>query len=211
MIVLRVTADGRSLEFRSEKEEVSLGADRAADLSLPKGDWPPHAAVLRQAGAEVEVRIPGQPRDLSLRVGDEITLGRVHVALVGLLPRDAAPVPDFGDYLERQAIAPTTRPSFELETPSAPPSPSTVLAAGLSRTLPAPASAPTSALSPATAPAGAKPPEDPPGTPPRWLTGSHDFGHELYTALKRSPFWALSAGVHVFLFFLLSKIGRAHV
>jgi hypothetical protein len=209
VIVLRVSAAGRTVDFRSDQAEVTLGADRAADVSLPKADWPPRAATFRQAGVEVLVRIPGRPQELSLRVGDEIRLGGVDVALVGLLPREPAPIAAFGDYVERETPTGNGDGGFELDvrpaaapippppakTPPAPPAPALASA-------PAPAAARASAGP--TAAAAPAPPPPPSETKPRWLTESHDFGNELYATFKRSPFWALSAAIHVLIFLVFT-------
>jgi hypothetical protein len=97
LIVLRVTVDGIDREFRSDKPRIVLGSSASADLRVEGRGWAGQEAVLRPIEAAVRLERPGRGPPVRFRVGDAVHLGRVRVALVGLLPRSPpTPAPAAG-------------------------------------------------------------------------------------------------------------------
>lgn len=179
----------------------TLGSGPKATIRHTNAGWPVLAGTLVQSGLEAHLIVPGRVGRVTLRVGDEIRIGRADVALVGLLPAEAPPPkagpdpasPLFGEYagVER---APT--PGLEL-------------APALLR-----ADAPVAAGSPS----GSTPPPDPStsasasaaaaGTSAAALAFGRraDFGSELYEQLRRTPWFMCSMALHVVLFLLLMML-----
>ncbi|MFV1958805.1 MAG: hypothetical protein ACC662_05260, partial [Planctomycetota bacterium] len=127
VIVLRLTTQGRHREVRSTKPRLLLGTAPEADVREEGVGWAPAEAVLHHRGTEVLLERPVAGTTLRLRVGDEARVGRVRVALVGLLPlpEEALPPPPmvFGDY-DEDDVSDAKAETFDLaETPAPTPPP----------------------------------------------------------------------------------------
>ena len=179
VIVLRVRVNGQSRDHRIEGLRASLGSGPRADVRYPTAGWPVLAGTVVQDGTEVRLIVPGRVGTLSLRVGDEVRIGRAEVAVVGLLPPETAPAPAtargaaapsaalFGDYAETTGALPRAD---------------------------APGSVAAADASTGTAPAG-----DP-------FHRRSDFGDELFERLKGAPWYACSIALHVLLFVLFKLL-----
>ncbi|MDA1195704.1 MAG: FHA domain-containing protein [Planctomycetota bacterium] len=238
MIVLRFTIGQTTHEVSSDRRALLVGSDPTADVTLAHPDLAPHALALTRKESELLVELLGTDRRATLRVGDEIELAGIGVALIGLLPQ-AASAPLFGDYeegLPATASAAARPRLFDLAEPVDLPALPGVPAGGVRRS-PAPAAASEStpllradatesrgtrgrnrrrtlvtqgattqaaaATNASATPAGGAPSSPPPEVP---KFASLDFPTELLLALKRSPFYALSIGFHLLVFFILSLI-----
>lgn len=234
MIVLRLTIGTTAHDIRSESRALIVGSDPTADVTLAHPDLAPRALQITREGSEVAVELLGTDKRALLRVGDEIELAGVGVALLGLLPPGeaagaAAAGLAFGGYdddLPPRADAPATAPparTFELSdttTSGERAEPPAVDANADARSAAeaqaaAEAEAKAKAREAARARAQAKARAEAQRRPtPQELAASRqqvrfpapDFGTELVEQLKKSPFYAISIGFHVFVFFILSLI-----
>jgi hypothetical protein len=207
VIVLRLDVGAQQREVRLPGARSVLGADAGADVVVEGAGWHPMEAVLRHAGTEVVLERPGGARPLRLRVGDQVRLGGVGLSLVGLLPlADTAPV--FGDYDESTAdtagagdvagaLPPSAAPAFQIAPAPEPPA---------SRARPAArprARKPAAAVAAATTPAAtAEASADEPVKRPSAFA-LPGFGEEILRQLKRTPFFAASAALHVLVILVL--------
>ena len=188
MIVLRVDAAGHSADVRWAGAEAVLGSGPSAGIQRDDAAWAPREAVLVHVGREVVV-VRGDGRgETRLRVGESMRIGGALVTLTGLLDpvRDDEPV----------ASAPAAvgwEPTVEGDPP-----PAAVLEAPRSPSPPAPHRSPTPA---ATASAGVAAQAG-----ARWGR-SPTFEDEIVGALKRSPWFALSAAIHAVIFALMVVFG----
>ena len=98
MIVLRLTIGSTSHDIRTDRPTVVVGSDPTADVTLAHPDLAPRALRLVRQGSEVVVELLGTDKRAVLRVGDEIELAGVGVALTGLLPQAPAGSVVFGAY-----------------------------------------------------------------------------------------------------------------
>ena len=222
MIVLRFTIGQTTREVRTPRSTVVVGTDPAADVTLAQSSLAPFAFRLVREDTVVRLEVLGEARSLTLRVGDEVAVQGVGVALVGLLPIDAQPPPMFGGYEDDPALP--KRTTFELKEPA--PSPP-VGAAPHGRAPATTASLPpterratrkrdrrmaAAAATPATG--GAPPP-----LPKKQLTPEEkaallaplrltepDFSADLVRQLKRTPFFALSVAFHLLIFLILALL-----
>lgn len=240
MIVLRLTIGSTAHDIRTDRPVVVVGSDPTADVTLAHPDLAPQALRLTRDGSEVAVELIGTDMRARLRVGDEIELAGVGVALTGMLPAGTSAAQDataggagagvvFGGYdddLPTAAEAPTadtpagpTRSRFELSDTTTsgervePPAPA-------ARTTPpdlpkqtTPRTRTASAATTAAASAAAAPPPQRKPTPEELAASLKqikfdppNFGTELIEQLKASPFYAISIGFHLLLFFILSLI-----
>ncbi len=214
LIVLRFTIGDTTHEVQSAQAELVVGSDPTADVTLAHPDLAPRALSLATQGSEVAVELLGTSQRALLRVGDEVELAGIGVALVGLLP--GTPPPMFGGYDDAPAAGPAPTSLFELhEPPELPPT-------HVRTTTPPPEKAPPSppakevgaAAAQAAAGAGAgaerqrrrrKPtPQEAAALLRQVKFPEPDFPSELVAQLKRSPFFALSLGVHVLILFIIS-------
>src|SRR5204862_4848111 len=129
-------------------------------------------------------------------VGDSVRIGRALITLTGLLDPAADDEP-----VVSAPAASGWEPTFEPDPEPAPrPEP-----AAQAKSLPAPLVTATAS----SAPAGFAPPPAPPPAPKksaRW-TQAESFEDELVAALKRAPWFALSAAIHAAIFALLLIFG----
>jgi hypothetical protein len=93
VIVLRIRLDGVTLDHRLERGDATLGSGSRSTIRATNAGWPSLAATLRQDGTEVRMIVPGRVGTVTLRVGDEIRLGRADVSVVGLLPPEDEALP----------------------------------------------------------------------------------------------------------------------
>jgi hypothetical protein len=156
LIVLRFTFGATTQDVRTPRDDLVVGSDPTADVTLAAPGLAPRAFRLVRDGLRVEVQPLGaEGQATTLQVGDEIRLAGVGIALVGLMPAGTGYVPPFGGY-EEDAPAPRTfalseeRPAPSLDLPGT----------GANR----PPASPPSRAAPAEV-AGA--PKAPPGLPGR--------------------------------------------
>jgi len=118
VIVLRLRIGQSSHDIRSASPALVVGSDPTADVTLAHPDLAPRALRLVRQDSEVAVELIGTDKRAVLRVGDEIELAGVGVALVGLLPLAAADsTPIFGGYEDAAppaGSAPGSTRTFEL-------------------------------------------------------------------------------------------------
>jgi hypothetical protein len=189
LIVLHVTVGPEQTEIRSPRARLVLGSSAKADVRRRDAGWRGQEAVFRHAGTAVVVERPGRKGSATIRVGDVVHLGDARVALVGLLP---------------------------MRTPSRPATPAAgVVFGGYEEALAAPPPLPAPTEAPVVGAGAAAPALAAPRHPPGPLFPEQDFGRDMLAALKKSPFFAASAAIHVLLFLLLSLIpaprtGHAH-
>ena len=230
MIVLRIRLDGVTMDHRLERGRATLGSAGRSTIRATTAGWPPLAATLVQSGSEVRMIVPGRVGTVTLRVGDEIKLGRAEVALVGLLPDEgesgAGDTPDAAA-LASAAVraAPPARAAAAASSSASPPAPPSTPAFGDYDT-PAPkpgafvlaeAPAPSGAAAKQTAASGVArtPPtvQQPTGaklaaagvaTDPFSIGARQDFGAELREQLRRAPWVMCSVAFHVLVFLIFS-------
>ncbi|MDJ0522131.1 MAG: hypothetical protein QNJ90_08670 [Planctomycetota bacterium] len=221
MIVLRFTVGQTTQEIRTPKADVVVGSAPTADITLAHAGLPGHALRLRREGDEVRLHVLGSERRITLRVGDLVDLDGLGVSLVDLPAAETTQLPAFGGYEDGlDANKPGT---FELAQPAPPAEPAADVSRRRSRVREAAAAAVAAAAAQAAANAAsaeAPPPERPTfrpaEQPPKPQTPEEkaaklepvrfpdpNFGTELVTQLKRSPFFAMSLGVHLLILFVL--------
>lgn len=233
MLVLRITSGLTSQEVRTASTDAILGSDPTADITLQQLGLSSRALRLVHKDTEVQVEMLDDGRTLTMRVGDEVRVGSVDIALVGLLPAESPPPLLFGGYDDDPTIA-TARP-FELDDSSSPaPIPLDAPAAATAALTPTPTPTPMPTPTPkpttpdprvvsASLTPGAAPRRDAPAEPARKrkkrLTPEEKaaalkavkfeeptFGAALVVQLKRSPFFALSLAFHALLFLALTLL-----
>lgn len=231
MIVLRITIGRTTQEVRTDRTDIVVGSDPTADVTLQNAGLPGRALRLRRRDSEVDVEVLGEGRKVTMRVGDAIEVGSAGIELAGLVPPLDGAAPVFGGYdddlgaaapgpfqLAEDPAGPLPRadqPTREARPPpvpapgttaaAPPPRPKRRAAPAPARQKPGPATTPTAGASAAAAAALAeaarqearkdlKPVDFP----------EPDFGSELLRQLRRSPFFAVSLGVHLLIFFVLT-------
>lgn len=190
MIVLRIDVRGHCADVRWAGAEAVLGSGPAAAIQRDDAGWAARDAVLVHVGDEVLiVRADGRGQ-WRLRLGDSVRLGEATLTLVGLLPLPAeSPAPPEGAQDSERAWTPMLADDV--------PQPREPVPFPLEGVLPgersAPSPAPLTAEAPTPAPTAAEG-EKPAPRITRWRTPT--FEEELAAAMRRSPWFLASLGLH---------------
>ena len=216
MIVLRIDVSGHSADVRWAGAEAVVGSGASAAIQRDDAGWAPREAVMVHLGTEVLVVRGDGSGEHRLKPGDSLRLGRAEVTLVGLLPLAAESEVDDAPthFATPETVADSAwRPTL-VDDPDRLPAPDSVAAPAKARVDEEPV---LSSPSISAAPLSPTPPPPPPSeTVPaapgpaeksdaRWRQGT--FEDEIYAALKRTPWFALSAAIHAFVFALLLVLG----
>ncbi|HVG92909.1 MAG TPA: hypothetical protein VND21_00565 [Planctomycetota bacterium] len=193
MIVLQIEVRGHAADVRWAGAQAVLGSAPVADLRREDAGWAPREALLVHAtDAVVLVRV-ADGTSVRLRPGDAAVLGDATVTLVGLAPLARVDT----DEAAEVAVTAGDGPGFDLapvpsrETPIAKP-PMTAAPAAVATPPPPPPAAPV-----------------PHARRSAWAGAS--FEEDLFAAVRKSPWFVLSAAIHALALILLAVLGPAAV